>query len=212
MLLRTAAMLLIVITTIIAGLPLPAAAQPAGLESPGFRSRTAASVGVKGGLLLSSLRQDKDVFTTRNGWIGGVFLGSSRSGRLDYGMNVLYARKRVNDPGGSRSQLNMNSVNVPLYVRFNDWSSGFGRDTHGFVVVGLDSSFLVTSRLGSSGKDVTGQFRRVGYGVAIGFGFEVSRALVEARYTREFGSVLTDANRPRLTAESFSVTYGFRLN
>jgi hypothetical protein len=181
-------------------LPLPALAQGIG-------------IGAKVGPLFSSLSEtDVDEgFENRTGWIGGIFIGGNRAGRVGVGVDILYARKGANEPGTDQS-INLDYLNVPIYARVNIGSpSRGGASVYG--IGGLDLNFLIRSKLGT-GQDIKENFKSADYGLALGLGVEITRFLVEGRYTRGFGSIAKDAVDfdGDVKTRSFAIMFGVRFN
>lgn len=179
-------------------LPLPALAQGIG-------------IGAKIGPLWSSLSEADvdDAFENRTGWIGGLFIGGNRPGVVGVGVDILYARKGANETGSDQA-LTLDYLNVPIYMRINAGSSSTSRAAL-YGIAGLDLNFLLKSKL-AFGGDVTDQFKRADYGLALGLGVEITRILLEGRYTKGFGSIAKHNLDSDVKTQSFSVMVGFRFN
>jgi hypothetical protein len=181
-------------------LPLPALAQGVG-------------IGAKIGPLWSSLSEADvdDAFENRTGWIGGLFIGGNRAGRVGVGVDILYARKGANETGSDQS-VTLDYLNVPIYARVNIGSpSRGGASVYG--IAGLDLNFLIKSKLGS-GEDIKDNFNSADYGLALGLGVEITRFLVEGRYTRGLGNIAkhdVDFDTDVKT-KSFAIMFGVRFN
>ena len=195
-------------------LPLPALAQQPDGTQPADSTNNGIGIGVKGGLLFSSLSEEgeDEAFKTRNGVIGGLFIGGNRRGVVGVGVDILYARKGAKNPDGGDEKLNMDYLNVPVYARINLGSSNINKGVIGYGVVGVDLNFLLKSKLSTGGEDLTDQFKRADYGLVLGAGVEISRALVEARYMKGLGSIAKHSTDPELKSTAFAVMVGFRFN
>ena len=180
-------------------LPLPALAQGVG-------------IGAKFGRLFSSL-SGADVdgdFENRTGWIGGLFIGGNRAGRVGVGVDILYARKGANEKG-TDLVVNLDYLNVPVYARINVGSASRSRASV-YGIAGLDLNFLIRSKL-STGEDIKENFKSADYGLALGLGVEITRFLVEGRYTRGFGSIAKDISfDDDVKTRSFAIMFGVRFN
>jgi hypothetical protein len=194
---------------LVALLPLPALAQLPASQASSTRHE-GFGIGVKGGPLFSSLSVEDvdDLFETQTGFIGGLFMGGNRPGILGVGVDLLYARRGANIEGID-DRITMDYINVPVYMRINAGSSSLsGAIVYG--TVGLDLNFLLKSKLG--GEDLTDDFQRADYGLAVGVGVEITRFLVEARYTQGIGNIAKDKDDPVTKAKTFAVMAGFRFN
>ena len=169
-------------------------------------------IGVKAGPLFSSLdaKDDPNVFKTRTGIIGGLFLGGNRPGIVGVGVDLLYARRGAKIEGTDLT-VDMDYINVPVYARINAGSSNLsGGIVYG--IVGLDLNFLLKSELSEGGEDLTDDFQRADYGLALGIGAEITRFIVELRYTKGLGNLAKDDDDPELKSQSFALMFGVRFN
>jgi hypothetical protein len=180
-------------------LPLPALAQGVG-------------IGAKIGPLFSSLSETDVEFENRTGWIGGLFIGGNRPGIVGVGVDILYARKGGKEIDGSGSDLsvNLDYLNVPVYLRINAGSASRSKAAV-YGIAGLDLNFLLRSKF-STGESITDNFKRADYGLALGLGVEITRALIEARYTKGFGTIAKGTHDSDLKTQSFAVMFGVRFN
>jgi hypothetical protein len=167
-------------------------------------------VGIKGGPLFSSLNSDvvSSPLDTRTGWIGGVFLGGNRHGVVGAGVDILYARKKVGTPSGDAT---LDYLNIPVYLRINGGSSSLG-GVNVFGIVGPDFNFRLKGKLNfNDGLD--NQMESADVGLAVGAGIEITRFIVEGRYTKGFRNIKKDLTTgDKITTTSFSVMFGVRFN
>lgn len=168
-------------------------------------------IGVKGGLLFATIAEagEPNAFKNRNGIIGGLFLGGNRTGIVGVGVDLLYARKGGKDPNSSTT-LDLDYVNVPVYVRINGGSSSLN-GVIGYGIVGVDLNFLLKGKL-STGEDVKSEFERADYGFVVGGGVEITRVVVEARFTQGVGNIAKDKSASVLKSKSFAIMIGVRFN
>jgi hypothetical protein len=167
-------------------------------------------VGIKAGPLFSSLNSDvvNSPLDTRTGWIGGIFLGGNRHGVVGAGVDIHYARKKVGTPSGDET---LDYLNVPVYLRLNGGSSSLG-GVNVFGIVGPDFNFRLKGKLNfNDGLD--DQMESADVGLAVGAGIEITRFIVEGRYTKGFRNIKKDLTTgDKITTTSFSVMFGVRLN
>jgi hypothetical protein len=182
-------------------LPLPALAQGVG-------------IGAKIGPLFSSLSEagvSDTGFENRTGWIGGLFIGGNRAGRVGVGVDILYARKGATE-SETQGSINLDYLNVPIYARVNIGSpSRGGASVYG--IGGLDLNFLIRSKL-SNGDDIKENFKSADYGLALGLGVEITRFLIEGRYTKGLGNIAKDNVEfdTDVKTQSFALMFGVRFN
>lgn len=170
-------------------------------------------IGAKIGPLFSSLSSaDISSFKSRTGVIGGLFLGGNRPGAVGVGVDLLYARK------GSKIEdfdetVNLDYINVPVYLRINAGSSSTS-GAIGYGIVGVDLNFLLKAKEDMDGEseDITDDFNRADYGLALGFGVEITRFIIEGRYTKGLGNLAKDKDDPVVKTQSFAIMFGVRFN
>lgn len=204
---RTLLFLALVISPIAALAQTPSAnpaTQPARHEGIG--------IGAKIGPLFSSLDQDSTSagfeFKNRTGFIGGLFIGGNRPGIVGVGVDILYAR-RGGKPSFGDETLDLDYINVPVYARINAGSGNINKGAAVYGIVGLDLNFLLKARGFSVETD---DFNRADYGLALGIGGEISRFIIEARYTKGFGNIAKDSDDPVTKNTSFAIMFGARFN
>ena len=166
-------------------------------------------IGVKGGLLFSSLNQAGQSYKNNNGWEAGMFFGGNRNGTVGVMADVLYAKKGAKS--GS-TVLNNYYLEIPILLRVN---IGSANKNSGAIVYGLGGpafDILLKSQL--DGVDVKSKYESLDMGVLVGAGVEVSRFLVEGRYNigirnvaKASGAAATDVK-----SRSFAVLAGVRFN
>jgi hypothetical protein len=181
-------------------LPLPAFAQ----EGVG--------IGAKVGPLFSSLDQatSSSKFENRTGIIGGLFIGGNRGGTVGVGVDVLYARKGAKSDVAAAA-LDLDYLNVPVYMRVNIGS----RSTGGVSVygtVGADLNFLLKAKATDGGTVLTDNFSRADYGISAGLGVEITRVILEGRYSKGLGNIAKSSSDPELKTQSFALMIGVRFN
>ena len=171
-------------------------------------------VGVKGGPLFSSLTSDvsKDEFKTRTGWIGGLFVGGNRNGVVGAAVELLYARKGAKANDGSGDQIDIDYLEVPVLLRINAGSRSLS-GANLYAVVGPAFDIRLKSKL-STGEDLKDQTEGADVGLAVGVGVEITRFLVEARYTkglRNIASASLDLGE-KIKTSTVAIFFGVRFN
>lgn len=167
-------------------------------------------VGIKAGPLFSNINSDviSSPLDTRTGWIGGLFFGGNRPGIVGVGADVLYARKKVGTPAGD---LTFDYLEVPVYLRVNAGT----RSLNGFNVYGLVGpafDFRLKGKLNFEDSPAD-QMQEIDVGVTAGAGIEITRFIVEGRYTQGFRNLGKDLTQnDKITTKSFAVMFGVRFN
>jgi hypothetical protein len=167
-------------------------------------------IGIKAGPLFSSLNSDvvTSPLDTRTGWIGGLFLGGNRSGIVGVGVDILYARKKVGTPNGDTT---LDYLDIPVYLRLNAGSSNLG-GVNLYGIVGPDFEVRLKGQL-KFDDGIDDQTEGVDLGIAAGAGIEITRFIVEGRYTRGFRNIAKDLSvDQKITTQSFAVMFGVRFN
>ncbi len=166
--------------------------------------------GIKAGPLFSSI--DSNIVTspldTRTGWIGGFFIGGNRPGVLGVQADVLYARKKVGTPTGD---VTFDYLEVPVLLRVNAGGANLG-GVNVYGVVGPAFDFRLKGKLNFD-QSPGAQMQEIDVGVSAGAGVEISRFIIEGRYTkglRNLGKDLTQ--NEKITTQSFGVMVGVRFN
>lgn len=184
----------------------PPATPPAQQSSQGGEG---VGIGVKVGPLFSSLNAAKTDFSNRTGFIGGLFIGGNRHGVVGVGVDILYARKGAKDEDGD--SLDLDYINVPVYARINAGSSNLNKASV-YGIVGVDLNFLLKAKFSFSDTDAKDDFSRADYGLAVGIGAEITRFVIEGRYTKGFGNIAKKTGAEELKTQSFAVMFGVRFN
>lgn len=167
-------------------------------------------IGIKGGPLLATIDEVDSDFANRNGFIGGLFLGGNRNGTVGVGVDLLYARKGGKDPDGDTT-LDLDYINVPVYARIN-LGSASRRGVSAYGTIGADLNFLLKAEVSNGGGDVKDEFERADYGVAAALGVEITRLIVEFRFTRGLGNIAKDKDDAILKTQTVAVMIGVRFN
>jgi outer membrane protein with beta-barrel domain len=150
-------------------------------------------------------------FDGGTGIVGGVFAGRGWPGLLSIGGEALYAKKKVGTLDG---QYTFDYLELPILVRF---AVGLN-NLYGATVYGLGgTSFDINLKSAlDTGESFTDRTRRLDVGLMIGGGVELTRFLIEARYTHGLRSIVNpeDASLPgqQVKLHSFGVTFGVKLN
>ncbi len=170
-------------------------------------------IGIKSGPLFSSLSSNVsgNEFDNRTGWIGGLFIGGNRPGVLGAAMELLYARKGANDPNSSQS-VTIDYFEIPLLLRINIGSNSLnGVNIYG--VAGPSFDIRLKAKL-NTGESLTDQTAGADIGFAAGAGIEITRFLIEGRYTRGLRNIATNELElgGKLNAHTVAIFFGIRFN
>lgn len=167
---------------------------------------SAQGVGVKGGLVFADFNGDNIDFDKATGWQGGVYFGGNRDGVVGVLGEVNFIQKKTSFEG---IDLKVNYLQVPVLLRVGGGSSGV--KLYGVAGPAIDI------KIGESveGFDLEDGFEGFDIGGIVGVGVEVSRFLIEGRYTRGFRQVNNDfdfEDAVKIKAHSFAVLLGVRFN
>ena len=166
--------------------------------------------GIKAGPLFSNLNSDviTSPLDTRTGWIGGVFIGGNRPGILGVGVDVLFARKKVGTPTGD---VTLDYLEVPVLLRVNAGTRSLnGVNVYG--VVGPAFDFRLKGELNFE-ESPEAQMQEIDLGLTAGAGVEITRFVIEGRYTKGFRNLGKDLTQnEKITTQSFAVMFGVRFN
>ena len=172
--------------------------------------------GVKGGYLYSSIAQGSQPFDNNNGWEFGVFFGGNRNGVVGVMGEVLYAKKVYKSGDGNlnlNSDLNLYYLEIPILLRLN---IGSGNKNKGVIVYGLAGPvFDVNLSAKLNDLDVKDRYESLDIGILLGGGIEISRFLLEGRYTWGLMNLLvnnSNAFSSDAKSRTFALLAGLRFN
>ena len=187
-------------------------------------------VGLKGGASLSTLTRERTLtgdepFDLRAGMTAGPYLVLPLADRFAVQFEVLFTEKGgslpVRDPsivsGTVSTRYKFYYLDIPVLARIRGPRvssailSGFAGPT---VSLRIDARQQTAfSGAGAFGleRDLGDEMHRVDLGITLGAGVEVSRLLVDARYTHGLSNVVDEANGTALANRGILVTAGFRI-
>jgi hypothetical protein len=186
-------------------------------------SAFAQQLGVRAGVNFASLtpEEDEDPETSRRpGLLAGVWIRTPPADRFSFQAEGLFSEKGVlfdaAPPYFDAIDVRVRYVEIPLLARA-DFAAG--STTRIFVLGGAAPAFRLSAR---ASTEIEGQEETVDMGddiepfdlgVVGGFGVELKRMLIEARYTHGLLKINKDDNDPndRIQNRVFSVTAGFRF-
>jgi hypothetical protein len=191
--------------------------------APGAQSQPSSSeggggigFGVKGGYLYSSIAGGSQPFDNNNGWEVGVFLGGNRNGVVGVMGEVMYAKKAYK---AGDTNLNLNSdldlyyVEIPVLARLN---IGSGNKNTGIILYALAGPvFDVNLSAQLNDLDVKDRYESLDVGILAGGGIEISRFLLEGRYTWGLTNLLvnnSNAFSSDAKSRTFALLAGLRFN
>jgi hypothetical protein len=73
-------------------------------------------------------------------------------------------------------------------------------------------NFLLKSKISLGNVDNTDDFSRADYGIVFGGGVEISRVIIEGRYSKGLASIAKHSHDPEIKSQSIGVMFGVRLN
>jgi hypothetical protein len=167
-------------------------------------------IGAKFGPLFSSISSDAitDPIDTKTGWIGGLFIGGNRPGVVGVGVDILYARKKV---GTEDTTVTLDYVEVPVLLRLNAGSQSRG-GVNVYGVVGPSFAWKLKGKFNFE-DGVDDQTAGFDIGISAGAGVEITRFIIEGRYTQGLRSIAKDlSDSEKITTKSFAIMAGVRFN
>jgi len=195
----------------------------AGLILPA--SAFAQQVGVKAGINSATITpsEDEEPDTSRHlGLVGGVWVRLAPASRVSFQLEGLFSEKGVTyhvalpDLNGS-VDLRVRYAEIPALARIDFGAAG--SRVRAFAVGGAAPAFRLSARAKASAggqeesRNVDDEIFSTDFGLVGGFGVELGRTLIEARYTHGLRHINTDDNgdEDRNRNRVFSVTAGFRF-
>lgn len=161
--------------------------------------------GIKGGWLYSNLQAAKTDFTHRDGFIGGVFFGSSRPG-ASLATEIMYVKKGAELAGQTTD---LYYLEVPVLLKIKAGSRGLG-------VYGIGGpAFDVKLKDSQTNVNVKANYDSLDVGLILGAGIEVSHLIVEGRYNWGLTNILKPGSLTGVTdikTRTFALMAGVRFN
>jgi len=169
-------------------------------------------VGVKIGPTFNDFTDD-EAPEGRTGWMGGLFIGGNRAGRVGVAVEFNYARKNAEFEfeDGSTSSLNVSYFQVPVLLRIN----GGSRDREGLNVYGIVGPFFNFKLDAEADFDdaFDDSVEDIDAGVVFGAGVEITRFIIEGRYDLGLRRINTDDEGVvDVKSRSFAILFGVRFN
>lgn len=173
-----------------------------------------AAFGLKAGINVANLSV-KDVGDTfdpsnRTGFLAGVFMRVPAGRSIAFQPEVLLSRQGAKFTDGIDSaKINLDYLQIPLLARITPGGSPVG------FVVGPSLGFRTAAKLVTPGiddEDVADQIKRSDVGLVAGITADVSRLVLDGRYTWGLSNVGTDSSdTSRVRNRVVSLTVGLRF-
>lgn len=168
-------------------------------------------IGVKIGPTFNDFTDD-EAPEGRTGWMGGLFIGGNRAGRVGVAVEFNYARKNARfEEDGETSSLNVSYFQIPLLLRIN----GGSRDREGLNVYGIVGPFFNFKVDAQADFDdaFDDSVEDIDAGVVFGAGVEITRFIIEGRYDLGLRRINTDDEGVvDIKSRSFAILFGVRFN
>lgn len=189
-------------------LTVAAAGTAAAQEGVGF--------GIKGGVRYPDFSTDQLELDNRIGWQAGVFFGGNRDGVVGVQAEVNWLRNEADVPAFGpvpAGTIRVDYLQVPVLLKLNAGT----RSSYAFNLYGIvGPSFEVKVRDEISGfggpSAVDFGFENVNVGLMFGGGVEISRIILEARYSKGLRSIDKNLDIADVKLNSFAVLAGIRFN
>ena len=182
-------------------------------SSPAFAQGI--GVGVKVGPTFNDFTSD-EAPEGQTGWMGGLFIGGNRGGRVGAAVEFNYAKKsaRLEDEDGNTIDADLRYFQIPVLLRIN----GGSRTREGVNVYGIVGPFfnfkVGASAGGGFGDEFDNSTEDIDTGIVVGGGVEITRFIVEFRY--DFGMRRINADDEGgvtdVKSRTAAILFGFRFN
>ena len=160
-------------------------------------------IGVKGGAVFASFTPGDLDLDRRTGWQAGLFLGGNRTGTVGVMGEINFIQKRS-------AGFEINYVQLPVLLRVNIGS----KSKSGVIVYGIGGPALdVKINDDVTGIDLDDAFESVDVEMIAGAGIELSRFIIEGRYTwglRQVNKRFSEVDEIRTRAAA--ILFGIRFN
>lgn len=172
--------------------------------------------GIKGGVRYPDFTTDDLELDNRMGWQAGVFFGGNRDGVLGLQAELNWLRNEADVPsigGVPAGTVTLDYLQVPVLLKLNAGTkSSYAFNLYG--IVGPSFEVLVRDEVTVfGGPTVTDlQFEDVHVGLMFGGGIEVSRFILEARYSKGLNTIDKNLDLTDVKLNSFAVLAGIRFN
>jgi hypothetical protein len=168
-------------------------------------------IGIKLGPVFNSFDSSDTNFKNRVGFMGGLFLGTSRNKVVGIQTEFNFMQKKgegTTIPG----TVEINYLDLPVLLRLGGGAKSM-KGVAFYVVVGPVFDIKLSETL--TGVNLNNSnFESFDMGVAAGGGMEITRFIIEGRYQQGFRQIVTSnlLNTSKVTTKSFSILFGFRFN
>lgn len=168
----------------------------------------AQGVGVKAGPVFADFSTDIDDlnFDKRTGLQGGIFFGGNRPGAVGIMGEVNFIQKKAFDEILDE-EIKISYLQVPVLLRINGGSQNFAV----YGIAGPAVDIKISDEVGDI--DISEGFEGLDVSIIGGAGVEISRFIVEGRYTwglRKINKSFNDFSE--IKTRSFAILFGFRFN
>ena len=139
-------------------------------------------IGVKVGPTFNDFTSD-EAPDGQTGWMGGLFIGGNRAGRVGAAVEFNYVKKSAEFTfvDGSKSTADLRYIQIPILFRFNGGSRVIDRGVNFYGIVGPFFNFKMDAE--ASGFDAfDDSVEDIDSGFVVGGGVEITRFIVEFRY------------------------------
>jgi hypothetical protein len=174
--------------------------------------------GIKGGVNFATLTLDQDVgpdFEYRIGLVAGGFFTFPLGERFDVQPEVLYTQRGATlDALGVDATIKLDSLEVPVLVRYGLGSGGRGLVLFGGPSVGFKLRAEASAALGGTeaDEDISDEIEDVDFGLVFGAGWEAGRFSIDGRYTWGLTGIGVDpVEEGKTTHRVISILVGYRF-
>ena len=183
-----------------------------GLATPAFAQGV--GVGIKGGPVFADFSSDATDYDldNRTGLQAGIFFGGNRAGTVGVMGEVNFIQKKASFAPlvGSPFEVKISYIQVPILLRINGGSKSLS-GVSAYGIVGPAFDIKVTEDTGEFDADEP--FEGMDIGIMAGAGVELTRFIIEGRYTWGLRNVNRDlSDTSEIKTRAFTILFGVRFN
>jgi hypothetical protein len=206
-------------------LPAPeqAPAAPRAAQPQAQASHEGIGIGFKLGPIFGSADDNKfDNFAKKKtGMMYSLFLGGNRPGIVGVATELSLLKKKFQVNDNDAPVVTLTYFEVPVLLRINAGSHTLSGASF-YILAGPSFDFRLKAEATAGGQteDIKDNFQVVSVGLIVGAGVEVTRFIIEGRYTKDLRTLYSDkanANFGLVAGETaktkaFIILFGIRIN
>lgn len=175
---------------------------------------TLPKLGIKAGInMANGYGNDVENSSWKLGFFGGGFIGYGFNPMFDIQGELLFCMKGAkSEPNDTTTYTsNLNYINIPVLLKFNLPTVGFGTSIYG----GVDMGILITAETevdvggDKTTTDVKDDMNSMDFGAVIGADFDYNNVILDLRYTIGLTNVMKKVeNIDQVDAKNHVISFG----